>query len=160
MARTIRLVFAAVTLGLGWAMRGHFGHEWGASWAGAMGTLAVLLVSGRKDWIGRAPSLTALGAVGWAAGGMMSYGIVIGYCRSLSFPNTLYGYAMLAVIGGLYGFIGGVRVGLVVPGWKTASPSLATSGSSGRSWHLSSKRNWALNWILYLIPSKALRAGK
>jgi len=94
MAITIRLVFVAIVLGLGWAMRGHFGHEWGASWAGAMGALAVLLVSGRKDWIQRAPVLTALGAIGWAVGGMMSYGIVIGYCRSLSFPNALYGYAI------------------------------------------------------------------
>jgi len=112
MAITIRLVLVAIVLGLGWAMRGHFGHEWGASWAGAMGALAVLLVSGRKDWIQRAPVLTALGAIGWAVGGMMSYGIVIGYCRSLSFPNALYGYAMLAVIGGLYGFIGGGLFGL------------------------------------------------
>lgn len=126
MAITIRLVFAAVTLGLGWAMRGHFGHEWGASWAGAMGSLAILLVSGRKDWIGRAPSLTALGAVGWAAGGMMSYGIVIGYCRSLSFPNALYGYAMLAVIGGLYGFIGGGLFGLGLESGEEKKPKWAS----------------------------------
>ncbi len=107
MSRKISFLFVAVVLGLGWAMRGHFGHEWGASWAGAMGALAVLLVSNRKDWARRAPSLAALGAIGWGVGGMMSYGIVIGYCRSVSFPNALYGYAMLAVIGGLYGFIGG-----------------------------------------------------
>ncbi|MEA1878589.1 MAG: hypothetical protein U9N86_17240 [Bacteroidota bacterium] len=112
MAKIVSYLFVAVVLGLGWAMRGHFGHEWGASWAGAMGVLAVLLVSGRKDWIRKAPSLAALGAIGWGAGGMMSYGIVIGYCRSISFENSLYGYAMLAVIGGLYGFIGGGLFGL------------------------------------------------
>jgi len=106
------LLFVAIVLGLGWAMRGHFGHEWGASWAGAMGALAVLVISKRKDWALRAPSLTALAAIGWGAGGMMSYGIVIGYCRSISFVNSLYGYAMLAVIGGLYGFIGGGLFGL------------------------------------------------
>jgi len=112
MSKTISLFFVAVVLGLAWAMRGHFGHEWGASWAGAMGALAVILVSGRKDWVRRAPVLTALGAIGWAVGGMMSYGIVIGYCRSESFLNSLYGYAMLAVIGALYGFIGGGLFGL------------------------------------------------
>jgi hypothetical protein len=110
--KNTNLLFVAVVLGLGWAMRGHFGHEWGASWAGAMGALAVLSVSNRKDWIHRAPELTALGAIGWAVGGMMSYGIVVGYCRSVSFVNSLYGYAMLAVIGGLYGFIGGGLFGL------------------------------------------------
>ena len=112
MSTKINFLFVAVVLALGWAMRGHFGHEWGASWAGAMGALAVLLVSKRKDWARRAPALAALGAIGWGVGGMMSYGIVIGYCRSVSFGNSLYGYAMLAVIGGLYGFIGGGLFGL------------------------------------------------
>ncbi len=112
MKQKTALLFVAVVLGLGWAMRGHFGHEWGASWAGAMGALAILVVSNRKDWVLRAPSLAALGAIGWGAGGMMSYGIVIGYCRSISFVNSLYGYVMLAVIGALYGFIGGGLFGL------------------------------------------------
>ena len=112
MTKKTNLLFVAVVLGLGWAMRGHFGHEWGASWAGAMGALAVLVVSKRKDWTLRAPALAALGAIGWGAGGMMSYGIVIGYCRSISFVNSLYGYIMLAVIGALYGFIGGGLFGL------------------------------------------------
>lgn len=112
MAKIVSYLFVAIVLGLGWAMRGHFGHEWGASWAGAMGALAVVLVSKRKDWVRRAPTLAALGALGWGVGGMMSYGIVIGYCRSVSFVNSLYGYAMLAVIGGLYGFIGGGLFGL------------------------------------------------
>ena len=112
MAKKTNLLFVAIVLGLGWAMRGHFGHEWGASWAGAMGALAVLVVAKRKDWARRAPALAALGAIGWGAGGMMSYGIVIGYCRSISFVNSLYGYVMLAVIGGLYGFIGGGLFGL------------------------------------------------
>jgi len=71
-----------------------------------------LVVAKRKDWARRAPALAALGAIGWGAGGMMSYGIVIGYCRSISFVNSLYGYVMLAVIGGLYGFIGGGLFGL------------------------------------------------
>ncbi|MFC2123389.1 hypothetical protein ACFLU5_01155 [Bacteroidota bacterium] len=112
MSKLTNILFVPIVLGFGWAMRGHFGHEWGASWAGAMGALAVILVSKRKDWARRAPVLTALGAIGWAVGGMMSYGIVIGYCKSLSFVNSLYGYAMLAVIGGLYGFIGGGLFGL------------------------------------------------
>ena len=107
-----RILFTALILGLTWAVRGHFGHEWGAAWAGGTGAMAVLVASGRVDWLRRLPSLAALGALGWGAGGMMSYGIVIGYCRADTFLNSLYGYAMLAVIGGLYGFIGGGFLGL------------------------------------------------
>ena len=50
MPKKTNFLFVAVVLGLGWAMRGHFGPEWGASWVGIMGTLSVLLVSKRKDW--------------------------------------------------------------------------------------------------------------
>ena len=105
-------VFPALILGLGWAVRGHFGHEWGAAWAGALGALAVVVVSRRSDWHANAPTLALLGAVGWAVGGMMSYGKVIGYCRGTDFFNVWYGYGMLAIIGGLYGCIGGGFVGL------------------------------------------------
>jgi len=126
MTRKANLLFVATVLGLGWAMRGHFGHEWGASWAGAMGALAVLLVSKRKDWALRAPSLAAMAAIGWGAGGMMSYGIVIGYCRSISFVNSLYGYVMLAVIGALYGFIGGGLFGLGLESSEENKPKWPT----------------------------------
>lgn len=106
------MLFTGLALGLGWAIRGHFGHEWGASWAGAMGALALILIVNRKDWLAHAPTLAALGAAGWAIGGMMSYGIVIGYCRGTDYWNVAYGYTMLAVIGGLYGFMGGGFLGL------------------------------------------------
>ncbi len=105
-------IFTALILGLTWAVRGHFGHEWGAAWAGATGAMAVLVATGRVDWFRRLPALATLGALGWGAGGMMSYGIVVGYCRANTFFNSLYGYAMLAVIGGLYGFLGGGFLGL------------------------------------------------
>ncbi|NIA16460.1 MAG: hypothetical protein GWP08_20565 [Nitrospiraceae bacterium] len=112
MSRVRVMLLCALALGLGWAVRGHFGHEWGASWAGAVGALALVAAVNRKDWLRRTPVLAALGAAGWATGGMMSYGIVIGYCRGNDFANVAYGYAMLAVIGGLYGFIGGGLLGL------------------------------------------------
>ncbi len=109
---TYMLIFPSLALGLAWAVRGHFGHEWGAAWAGGIGTLAVILLSGREDWQQKAPMLGSLGALGWAIGGMMSYGMVIGYCRGTELGNVWYGYTMLAVIGGLYGFLGGGFVGL------------------------------------------------
>ena len=120
------MLFVALILGLGWAIRGHFGHEWGASWAGGMAGLAVLVLAKRKDWAKRMPVLTALSGIGWAVGGMMSYGIVIGYCRGNDFGNVLYGYTMLAVIGGLYGFIGGGMFGLGLESTEDKKPRWAS----------------------------------
>ncbi|MCA9230292.1 MAG: hypothetical protein KDA57_06555 [Planctomycetales bacterium] len=129
------MFFTALILGLTWAVRGSFGHEWGAAWAGATGALAVLVASGRPEWFRRMPVLAALGAIGWGAGGMMSYGIVIGYCRADTFFNSLYGYAMLTVIGGLYGYIGGGLLGLGLetsdqkkPNWFLLSSGMVAGG--------------------------------
>ena len=112
MSKWLVMLITGLTLGLGWAIRGHFGHWWGASWAGGMGALALLLAVGRKDWIMRAPVLSLLAAIGWGIGGIMSYGILVGYCRSIEVFNSAYGYASLFIVGGLYGFIGGGLFGL------------------------------------------------
>ncbi|NND33791.1 MAG: hypothetical protein HKN76_14470, partial [Saprospiraceae bacterium] len=54
-----------------------------------------------------------------------SYGMVIGYCRGDHFPNVLYGYVMLAVIGGLYGCIGGGFLGLGLETTESKQPKWA-----------------------------------
>ena len=109
---SLRLLFPAIALGLGWAIRGHFGHEWGAAWAGGIGGLAVMLAFPREVWLRRLPVLTLLCAIGWGVGGMMSYGLIVGYGRADDLLNAWYGLAMLVVVGGLYGFIGGGLFGL------------------------------------------------
>ena len=114
MKRSIAMIFVALVLGLGWAIRGHFGHEYGAAWAGAMGGLAIIAAAKRKDWSNRLPIAASLAGIGWGVGGMMSYGIVVGYGRGLDFVNVYYGLAMLGVIGALYGYIGGGFLGLVL----------------------------------------------
>jgi hypothetical protein len=108
----ITILIVAMTLGTAWAIRGQFGHEQGAAWAGGIGGLALVLVSKRKDWYTKIFSVVFASAIGWGAGGMMSYGIVVGYGRSISFPNAFYGLLMLFVIGSLYGILGGGLVGL------------------------------------------------
>ena len=120
------MVFTALALGLAWAIRGHFGHEWGASWAGGVWGLALLVAMRDPRWMRRAPTLAALCAIGWGAGGMMSYGRVIGYCRGNDFINVLYGYSMLVVIGGLYGFIGGGLFGLGLESTEEHNPPWAS----------------------------------
>ncbi|WPP50449.1 hypothetical protein [Catalinimonas niigatensis] len=108
----LKMMLAGMALGTAWAVRGQFGHEHGAAWAGGIGVLSVLLLSQRQDWYKRLPAIVALGAIGWGVGGMMSYGQVVGYGRSLDYLNVSYGLFGLFLIGGLYGFIGGGLTGL------------------------------------------------
>ncbi|MCM4151620.1 hypothetical protein DHD05_08465 [Arenibacter sp. N53] len=110
----IQILIVAMALATAWAIRGQFGHEQGAAWAGAIGGLALVLVSGRKDWYGKMMLIALASAVGWGAGGMISYGMVVGYGFADNFINAYYGLGMLFVIGGLFGLLGGGLVGLTL----------------------------------------------
>jgi len=100
------ILLAGLAMSLGWGIRGDYGHEAGAMLPGALVALACALGSERADWLGRASVLAMLGAIGWAFGGQMSYGIVIGYTGDAAFANVLYGLASLFLIGALWGAIG------------------------------------------------------
>jgi len=108
------LIIAGMSLGTAWAIRGQFGHEQGAAWAGGLGVLAIVLLAGRADWYAKALKATLAGAVGWGLGGMISYGVVVGYGRGSDFGNVYFGLMMLFVIGSLFGFLGGGMFGLVL----------------------------------------------
>lgn len=99
-------ILAALAMSVGWGFRGDYGHEAGAMAPGALVALAICLSARRPDWWERASLLALLGAIGWAFGGQMSYGVVIGYTAHSSFWNVLYGFACLFVIGALWGGIG------------------------------------------------------
>lgn len=104
---TTACVLAALALGTAWAVRGKFGHEQGAAWAGAIGCIGLVLIARRTDWYNRLFELGLAGAFGWGLSGMISYGMVVGYARADDFININYGLQMLFVIGCLYGFLGG-----------------------------------------------------
>jgi hypothetical protein len=110
----LSMILVAMTLGTAWAVRGKFGHEQGAAWAGAIGALSVILVAKRSDWYNKVFKIALAGAVGWGIGGMISYGVVVGYGRGSDFANVYYGLLMLFVIGCLYGFLGGGLFGLAL----------------------------------------------
>jgi hypothetical protein len=46
----ISVLMVAMAFGTAWAIRGKFGHEQGAAWAGAIGAISVVLVAKRSDW--------------------------------------------------------------------------------------------------------------
>ncbi len=133
------MVSCGLVLGLGWALRGHFGHQWGASWAGLLLSLAILAFANRADWTSRMPVLAALGALGWSVGGTMSYGIIVGYGRGDGFPDVYYGLAMLSVVGFLWGAVGGGFLGL----------GLETAGEKRPDWISLVTRMAACAWVFY-----------
>ena len=119
------MLLVAMSLGTAWAIRGQFGHEYGAAWAGGVGTLSILFVARRTDWYAKLFAATLAGAIGWGLGGIASYGILVGYGRGDDFINVYYGLLMLFVIGGLYGYVGGALFGL----------ALADSPQKPVKWH-------------------------
>ncbi len=110
----LNILIVAMSLATAWAIRGQFGHEQGAAWAGAIGGLALVVVSNRKDWYHKMVLVALASAIGWGAGGMISYGVVVGYGFADNFINAFYGLSMLFVIGALFGLLGGGLVGLVL----------------------------------------------
>ena len=114
----ISVLIVAMSLATAWAIRGQFGHEQGAAWAGAIGGLALVAVSQRKDWYAKMALIALASAIGWGAGGMISYGAVVGYGKADNFINVFYGLSMLFVIGALFGLLGGGLVGLVLESTK------------------------------------------
>lgn len=115
----LAILIVAMSLATAWAIRGQFGHEQGAAWAGAIGGLALVVVSKRKDWYNKMALIALAAATGWGAGGMISYGQVVGYGRAANFLNAFYGLGMLFVIGALFGVLGGGLVGLVLDSTAT-----------------------------------------
>jgi hypothetical protein len=106
------ILLVGIALGTAWAIRGQFGHEPGAAFAGIIGGAALLLAAGRKEWYNKMLPIIASSAIGWGTTGMISYGMVVGYCRGEDLFNSTYGFVSLFVIGGLFGLIGGGLVGL------------------------------------------------
>ena len=84
----LSLLTVGMTLGTAWAIRGQFGHEHGAAWAGSIGSIAILLIANRKDWFAKAFQIIISGAMGWGIAGVMSYGMVVGYGRDTEFVNV------------------------------------------------------------------------
>ena len=104
----VAILLVALSLSIGWGVRGNWGHEFGAMIPGALAALAAVVCSGRDDWYRRAPFFAFFGAVGWSFGGSISYMQVIGYTHNGEHAGSvLYGFACLFVIGFLWGAPGG-----------------------------------------------------
>jgi hypothetical protein len=102
----------ALSLSIGWGIRGNFGHEYGAMIPGSLAAMAAVVLSGRADWLPAVPLFAMFGALGWSFGGSMSYMQVVAYTHSGHSPSVLYGFACLFVIGFLWAALGGAGTAL------------------------------------------------
>ncbi|MGD9723508.1 MAG: hypothetical protein AB7O59_19500 [Pirellulales bacterium] len=109
-----RSLFVALAVGLGWGIRGDFGHVVGAMFPGACLGLGLAYVSGQRSLFLWMPIIAALSALGIGLGGTMSYGILHGYAQSDTPINYGYGFVTLFLQGSAWGTFGGALIGLVL----------------------------------------------
>ncbi len=106
--RPVTLFLIALSLSIGWGIRGNFGHEFGAMMAGTLAGIAVSLFSGREDWRRRLPFFAFFGACGWGFGGSIAYMPVMAYTQSGHLPTQIYGFFVTFMTGALWTGMGGV----------------------------------------------------
>lgn len=106
------MLLSGLALSIGWGIRGNFGHEYGAAFAGCLAAIAVPLLSGRADWRERVLYFAFFGAIGWGFGGSISYMQVISYTQSGHAPSQWFGYVGLFYIGFLWAALGGAGTAL------------------------------------------------
>ncbi|MCA9027013.1 MAG: hypothetical protein KDA86_17530 [Planctomycetaceae bacterium] len=106
--RSLFYILPAITMSLGWALRGTIGGgPVGAMIPGVMVTLCLCHLTG---WNRRVGIAAALGTIGVGLGGQVTYGQTIGFAR---FPETmLWGELGMTIKGAMWGLSGGVLVGL------------------------------------------------
>ena len=73
-----RSLFVALAVGLGWGIRGDFGHLVGAMYPGLRWRLGLAYVSGQRSLFLWMPILAALSAMAIGSGGTMSYALLHG----------------------------------------------------------------------------------
>jgi hypothetical protein len=105
-------LLVGLSLSIGWGIRGNFGHEYGAAFAGCLAAITVALLSGREDWRQRVLYFAFFGAIGWGFGATISYMQVISYTQSGHAVSQWYGYTVLFYIGFLWAGLGGAGTAL------------------------------------------------
>lgn len=121
----VTLVLTAAAGGMGWGIRGQYGHETGAMIAGFMVALVVGLLFCRGQTSLFAARVAALAAIGIGFGGAMTYGQTVGLSHDPQFNGNWealrWGMLGLAVIGGIWVGFAGVLMGMGLGG-KTYRP--------------------------------------
>lgn len=112
--RLLRSLFVAAGVGLGWGIRGTYGHLLGAMVPGATLGMAFAYMSGQRSAMKWMPILGGVGAFFISLGGTMSYGLLHGYAQADTLINYSYGFFTLLLEGGAWGGLCGAALGLLL----------------------------------------------
>ncbi len=105
------VVLAALAGGMGWGIRGQYGHQTGAMMAGLLVSLVIVLLLGGNTSSLHVVRAAGMGAIGIGFGGSMTYGQTIGLTQDVELRGNWsalsWGMIGLAVKGGVWvGFCG------------------------------------------------------
>lgn len=110
------LLLTGLAGGLGWGIRGQYGHQTGAMMAGLLVALTLTLLFRRGLGSRYAAQAVALGAIGMAFGGSMTYAQTVGLTHDPdlrgNWPALLWGMTGLFVKGGLWVGLAGAFLGM------------------------------------------------
>ena len=124
---TIVLLFAAPIMGaaaggMGWGIRGQYGHEWGAMVPGVLVALTLVFLFCKHATSLSAARAIALTAVAFSFGGTMTYGQTIGLTHDATLVGNheAYRWGMIGLFikGGLWVGFGGAFLGIGLGGKK------------------------------------------
>ncbi len=111
--RLSTFLIIGISLAIGWGIRGNFGHEYGAAFAGCLAIIAGVILSGREDWRDRITYFAFFGALAWGFGATQSYMQVLSYSESGHAISQWYVYMATFYIGFLWAGIGGAGTAFV-----------------------------------------------
>lgn len=112
--------FAAMAAGMGWGIRGQYGHETGAMIAGALASLTLVMLFAPYTSSLTAARAAAMMTVAIGIGGSMTYGQTVGLTHDQALVGNAeaywWGMLGLAVKGGLWIGFGGTLLGMGLGG--------------------------------------------
>ncbi len=119
-------LMGAAAGGMGWGIRGQYGHEWGAMVPGVLVAFTLVFLFGRRTTSLNAARAVALTALAFSFGGTMTYGQTIGLTQDtpLVGNHAAYRWGMMGLFvkGGLWIGFGGAFLGIGLGGkeyrWK------------------------------------------
>ena len=123
------VLLPALAMGLGWGIRGQFGHETGAMVPGALVGLALAVVGSRELSPPDALRLAAVGALACFLGGVMTYGQTVGLVHDKPGSGS-FGWGLLgvAIKGAVWIGLTGAFLGMAGSGLAYSPTEIALLG--------------------------------
>ena len=122
------VVFAALAGGMGWGIRGQYGHETGAMIPGLLVSLTLVLFFSRGTTSRQIVRAVAWGTVAMGFGGSMTYGQTVGLTHDApligNWAALSWGMLGLAIKGGIWIGFAGVFLGMGLSGIRYRASEL------------------------------------